>query len=77
MVEAVRFYPTHFKEFGENHLTPEVVYFVTDPGFDLYMEGQQKINQFFTAFVRISLGWTSHCLRGRCTLDSRLQALNG
>ncbi|CAJ0776729.1 mechanosensitive ion channel family protein [Ralstonia thomasii] len=46
-VEAVgntRFDRAHFKEFGENALNFEVVYFVTDPDFNLYMDIQQRIN---------------------------------
>lgn len=39
-----RFDRAHFKELGENALTFEVVYFVTDPDFNLYMDIQQGIN---------------------------------
>lgn len=39
-----RFDRAHFKEFAENALTFEVVYFVTDPDFNLYMDIQQRIN---------------------------------
>ncbi|MGN7103875.1 mechanosensitive ion channel family protein [Ralstonia holmesii] len=39
-----RFDRAHFKEFGENALNFEVVYFVTDPDFNLYMDIQQRIN---------------------------------
>jgi len=39
-----RFDRAHFKEFGENALNFEVVYFVTDPDFNLYMDIQQQIN---------------------------------
>ncbi|MEW9585051.1 mechanosensitive ion channel family protein [Paraburkholderia sp. DGU8] len=39
-----RFDRAHFKQFGESSLDFEVVYYVTDPGFNLYMDIQQKIN---------------------------------
>lgn len=39
-----RFDRAHFKEFGENALNFEVVYFVTDADFNLYMDIQQRIN---------------------------------
>ncbi|MFM0418845.1 mechanosensitive ion channel family protein [Paraburkholderia aromaticivorans] len=39
-----RFDRAHFKQFGESSLDFEVVYYVTDPGYNLYMDIQQKIN---------------------------------
>lgn len=39
-----RFDRTHFKEYGESALIFEVVYFVLDPDFNLYMDIQQAIN---------------------------------
>lgn len=39
-----RFDRTHFKEYGELALIFEVVYFVLDPDFNLYMDIQQAIN---------------------------------
>lgn len=39
-----RFDRAHFKQFGKSSLDFEVVYYVTDPGFNLYMDIQQKIN---------------------------------
>ncbi|MGP8434247.1 mechanosensitive ion channel family protein [Paraburkholderia fungorum] len=39
-----RFDRAHFKQFGESSLDFEVVYYVTDPSFNLYMDIQQKIN---------------------------------
>lgn len=39
-----RFDRTHFKEYGESALIFEVVYFVLDPDFNLYMDIQQNIN---------------------------------
>ncbi len=44
MAGNTRFDRAHFKEFGENALTFETVYFVTDPDFNLYMDIQQRIN---------------------------------
>ncbi|MGQ7932422.1 mechanosensitive ion channel family protein [Paraburkholderia sp. D1E] len=39
-----RFDRAHFKQFGGSSLDFEVVYYVTDPAFNLYMDIQQKIN---------------------------------
>ncbi|KDR24669.1 mechanosensitive ion channel family protein [Caballeronia zhejiangensis] len=39
-----RFDRAHFKQFGESSLDFEVVYYVTDPSFNLYMDIQQTIN---------------------------------
>ncbi|MCD9123380.1 mechanosensitive ion channel family protein [Cupriavidus sp. UGS-1] len=39
-----RFDRAHFKGFGESALEFEVVYFVTDPDYNLYMDIQQSIN---------------------------------
>ena len=39
-----RFDRTHFKEYGESSLIFEVVYFMLDPDFNLYMDIQQAIN---------------------------------
>lgn len=39
-----RFDRAHFKQFGESSLDFEVVYYVTDSSFNLYMDIQQKIN---------------------------------
>ncbi|RYF25088.1 MAG: mechanosensitive ion channel family protein [Comamonadaceae bacterium] len=39
-----RFDRAHLMGFGENGLTYEVVYIVLDPGYNLYMDLQQKIN---------------------------------
>lgn len=47
IVEArgrTRFDRAHFKEFGDSALVFEVVYFVLDPGFNVYMDIQQEIN---------------------------------
>jgi small-conductance mechanosensitive channel len=40
----VRFGRAHFKSFGESSLDFEVVYFVLNPDYDLYMDVQQAIN---------------------------------
>lgn len=39
-----RFDRAHLQAFGDNGLTYEVVYIVLDPGYNLYMDLQQKIN---------------------------------
>ncbi|MEO1076524.1 MAG: mechanosensitive ion channel family protein [Bacteroidota bacterium] len=40
----VRFDRAHFKQFGASSLDFEVVYYVTDPDFAVYMDRQQAIN---------------------------------
>ncbi len=40
----VRFDRVHFKEYGDSALNYEVVYFVTDPNYKVYMDVQQAIN---------------------------------
>jgi len=42
--EKVRFDRAHFKEFGASALNFEVVYWVLDPDYTLYMDIQQAIN---------------------------------
>ncbi|APR35003.1 mechanosensitive ion channel family protein [Paraburkholderia sp. SOS3] len=42
--ENARFDRAHFKQFSESSLDFEVVYYVTDPGYNLYMDVQQRIN---------------------------------
>ncbi|MGF6410489.1 mechanosensitive ion channel family protein [Paraburkholderia sp. MM5482-R1] len=39
-----RFDRAHFKGFGDSSLDFEVVYYVTDPAYNLYMDIQQEIN---------------------------------
>jgi len=43
-IEKTRFDRAHFKEFGESSLNFEVVYYVLDPDYNLYMDIQQAIN---------------------------------
>lgn len=43
-VPQVRFDRAHFKGFGASSLDYEVVYIVEDPGFNVYMDIQQRIN---------------------------------
>jgi small-conductance mechanosensitive channel len=43
-VPKTRFDRAHFKEFGDSSLNFEVVYFVLDPDYNLYMDIQQQIN---------------------------------
>ncbi len=40
----VRFDRVHFKEYGDSSLNYEVVYFVTNPDYKMYMDVQQAIN---------------------------------
>jgi small-conductance mechanosensitive channel len=42
--ERLRFDRAHLKGFGPSSLDYEVVYFVQDPDFNLYMDEQQRIN---------------------------------
>lgn len=42
--QKTRFDRAHFKEFGDSSLNFEVVYFVQDPDYNLYMDIQQAIN---------------------------------
>jgi small-conductance mechanosensitive channel len=42
--ERLRFDRAHLKAFGPSSLDYEVVYFVEDPDFNLYMDEQQRIN---------------------------------
>ncbi|MBI4512512.1 MAG: mechanosensitive ion channel family protein [Gemmatimonadetes bacterium] len=42
--EHARFDRAHFKEFGDSALNFEVVYYVTQPDYNLYMDIQQAIN---------------------------------
>lgn len=42
--QKTRFERAHFKEFGEQALIFEVVYFVLDPDYRLFMDTQQEIN---------------------------------
>ena len=42
--EKLRFGRAHLKAFGDSSLDYEVVYFVKDPSYDLYMDAQQRLN---------------------------------
>lgn len=42
--EQLRFDRVHFKEYGDSSLNFEVVYFVKNPDYNLYMDMQQVIN---------------------------------
>ncbi|MBN1365653.1 MAG: mechanosensitive ion channel family protein [Syntrophaceae bacterium] len=42
--EHARLSRVHFKEYGDSSLNFEVVYFVTDPDYNLYMDVQESIN---------------------------------
>jgi small-conductance mechanosensitive channel len=47
LVEAdgkLRFDRAHFQSFGESSLDYEVVYYVLDPGYNVYMDAQQHLN---------------------------------
>lgn len=42
--KQVRLDRVHFKEYGDSSLNYEVVYYVTDPDFNMYMDIQEAIN---------------------------------
>lgn len=42
--EKARFDRAHFKSFGDSSLDFEVVYFMTEPDYELYMDTQEAIN---------------------------------
>jgi small-conductance mechanosensitive channel len=42
--DKLRFARAHLKNFGESSLDYEVVYYVKDPGYDVYMDAQQRLN---------------------------------
>jgi small-conductance mechanosensitive channel len=50
--EKTRFDRVHFKEYGDSSLNFEVVYFVTDPDYNIYMDVQEAINlEIFRCFA--------------------------
>ena len=58
-LEMTRFDRTHFKSFGDSSLDFEVVYYVKDRDYALYMDIQQQINleimkQFETAGIEFA-----------------------
>ena len=61
IVEArknVRFERAHFKAFGESSLDFEVVYWMLDPDYNLYMDVQQAINlEMLRVFEREGIGF--------------------
>ncbi len=55
-----RFDRAHFKEYAESSLTYEVVYFVTSPDYNLYMDLQQTINlEILRAFDAMGIQFAS------------------
>lgn len=62
---GVRFDRAHFKEFGDSALVFEVVYFLLDPDYNIYMDTQQAINlALFRQFEaeRISFAYPTQTL---------------
>jgi len=52
-LEKTRFDRAHFKEYGDSSLNFEVVYFVQDPDYNVYMDIQQSTNlAIFERFAR-------------------------
>ncbi|BFG80515.1 mechanosensitive ion channel family protein [Paraburkholderia terrae] len=53
-----RFDRAHFKQFGESSLDFEVVYYVTDPAYNLYMDIQQRLNlKLMEHFSELGVGF--------------------
>jgi len=51
-VEKARFDRVHFKDYGDSSLNFEVVYFVSDPDYNIYMDVQETINhEIFRRFA--------------------------
>jgi small-conductance mechanosensitive channel len=52
-VPRTRFDRAHFKEYGDFSLNFEVVYYVLEPDYNIYMDIQQEINlSLFSTFER-------------------------
>jgi small-conductance mechanosensitive channel len=57
-VSDVRFDRAHFKEFGDSSLNFEVVYFVLDSEYSVFMDKQQEINlAVFKQFEKEGIGF--------------------
>ncbi len=57
-IEQTRFDRAHFKEFGDFSLNFEIVYYVLNPDYTLYMDIQEKINlALFEAFEKEGLAF--------------------
>jgi small-conductance mechanosensitive channel len=53
-----RFDRCHFFKYGDSSLDFEIVYYVDDPDYNLYMDIQQRLNLFiFKAFAREGIGF--------------------
>jgi small-conductance mechanosensitive channel len=56
--EKARLDRVHFKEYGDSSLNFEVVYFVNDPDYNLYMDVQETINlEIFRRFQEEGIGF--------------------
>jgi small-conductance mechanosensitive channel len=61
--DRIRFERAHFKELGDEWLSFEVVYWVTDADFNLYMDIQQEINlQLMAAMAKEKIEFASGSL---------------
>lgn len=57
-VAKTRFDRAHFKEYGDSSLNFEVVYYVLDPDYNLYMDVQQAINlELYRRFEQAGIGF--------------------
>lgn len=56
--EKARFDRAHFKGYGDSSLDFEVVYFVNDPDYNIYMDVQETINlEIFRRFGEDGIGF--------------------
>jgi small-conductance mechanosensitive channel len=69
-IEKTRFDRAHMLKFGDSSLDYEVVYYVLDPDYNLYMDIQQEINfKLMDAFAEKNIGFaypttTMHVVKG-------------
>lgn len=77
----LRFDRAHFKAFGESSLDYEVVYFVLDPGYAVYMDEQQRVNvTLMRKLAELGVDFafptrTVHCGRRAGPDDSRMKSM--
>ena len=58
---GLKFDRAHFSSFGSSSLDFEIVYFVSNPDYNLYMDKQQRINlAIFEEFENENIGFAYH-----------------
>ena len=56
--EKVRFDRAHFKEYGPHSLNFEIVYWILNPDYNIYMDIQQAINlEIYRQFEQEGIGF--------------------